>query len=155
MALKKQAKGNIGNEDKESQHLPFALQCFAKDHVSWGNAKIHLPELHADTSRQPQRTIGARGSLARNKKKVKDFLLGIMDPCLQIGKDVVLGTPLYLPDFEECQQYLSTLVSNTSTQAKNNCHIGAANHTDHDDDDEPPKKQFKKQVHTKLSLIQL
>jgi hypothetical protein len=65
-------------------------------------------------------------------------------------EDIILGTALYFQDFEECQQYLSTLVSTTSTQAKNNCHIGAANHTDHDDDDdEPPKKRFKKKVHTK------
>jgi hypothetical protein len=52
-------------------------------------------------------------------KKVQDFLLGIMESCLQVEKDIVLGTPLYLQDIEECQQDLSTLVSNTSAQAKN------------------------------------
>jgi hypothetical protein len=51
-------------------------------------------------------------------KRVQDFLLGIMDSHLQVGKDIVLDTPLYLQDFKECQQYLITLVSNTSAQSK-------------------------------------
>jgi hypothetical protein len=51
-------------------------------------------------------------------KKVRDFLKGIQDPSLQVGKTVVLSDPVKLADFEECQQYLSTLVESTSVQAK-------------------------------------
>lgn len=58
-------------------------------------------------------------------KKVQDFLSGIMDPKLQVGKDIVIATPQYLQDFEDCQQYLSTLVSNSSAQAKNEPTVGS------------------------------
>jgi hypothetical protein len=51
-------------------------------------------------------------------KKVRDFLKGIQDPALQVGKTVVLSDPNKLADFEECQQYLSTLVESTAVQAK-------------------------------------
>jgi hypothetical protein len=51
-------------------------------------------------------------------KKVTDFLKGIQDPSLQVGKTVILSDPAKLGDFDECQQYFSTLIQNTSTQAK-------------------------------------
>jgi hypothetical protein len=51
-------------------------------------------------------------------KKVTDFLKGIQDSSLQIGKTVILADPKKMGDFEECQQYLGTLVQNTATQAK-------------------------------------
>jgi hypothetical protein len=58
-----------------------------------------------------------------------------MDSRLQVGKDIVLGTQMYLQDFEECQQYLSTLVSNTSAQSKNDRHVGSAGWHDHERDE--------------------
>jgi hypothetical protein len=51
-------------------------------------------------------------------KKVSDFLKGIRDPTLVTAKSVVLGDAAKLDDFEECQQYFSTIVSNLSNQAK-------------------------------------
>jgi hypothetical protein len=51
-------------------------------------------------------------------KKVTDFLKGIRDPNLNTGKSIVLGDPAKLGDFEECQQYLSTVVQNMSAQMK-------------------------------------
>jgi hypothetical protein len=51
-------------------------------------------------------------------KKVTDFLKGIQDPALAVGKSIVLGDPLKMSDFEECQQYLGTLIQNTGVQAK-------------------------------------
>lgn len=53
-----------------------------------------------------------------DSKKVDDFLNGIQDPGLVVGKTVVLSNPLKLGDFEACQQYLSTLVANMSNRAK-------------------------------------
>jgi hypothetical protein len=47
-------------------------------------------------------------------KKVTDFLKGIRDHNLNTGKSIVLGDPTKLGDFEECQQYLSTVVQNMS-----------------------------------------
>ena len=51
-------------------------------------------------------------------KKVTDFLKGIQDPQLQVGKQIVLGDPKKMGNFEECQQYLGTLIQNTGIQAK-------------------------------------
>ena len=51
-------------------------------------------------------------------KKVTDFLKGIQDPILAVGKTVVLGDPSKMSDFLECQQYLATIVLNTGNQAK-------------------------------------
>ena len=56
-------------------------------------------------------------------KKVSDFLTGIRDPALVTAKSVVLGNATKLDDFEECQQYFSTIVSNLSNQAKAERHV--------------------------------
>jgi flavorubredoxin len=58
-------------------------------------------------------------------KKVTDFLKGIRDPDLNTGKLIVLGDPTKLEDFENCQQYLSTIVANLGNQAKAERHIVA------------------------------
>jgi hypothetical protein len=56
--------------------------------------------------------------VVEDSKKVDDFLNGIQDPGLMVGKTVVLSNPFKLGDFEACQQYLSTLVANMSNHAK-------------------------------------
>ena len=56
-------------------------------------------------------------------KKVSDFLKGIHDPTLIMAKSVILGNPAKLDDFEECQQYISTIVLNLSNQAKAERHV--------------------------------
>jgi hypothetical protein len=56
-------------------------------------------------------------------KKVTDFLTGIRDPNLNTGKSIVLGDPGKLEDFEDCQQYLSTLVTTLGNQAKVERHV--------------------------------
>jgi hypothetical protein len=140
MALKRQAEGTSAKRTRKArayaslaqawyrgEHRNFEFGNYVQIHQDAHNEELDLEEPVPET------------------KKVQDFLSGILDARLQTGKDIVLGTPLYLQDFKECQQYLSTLVSNTSTQAKNDRHIGAAHRTDHDDDDGgPPKKRFKK-----------
>jgi hypothetical protein len=60
-------------------------------------------------------------------KEVTDFLKGIRDPTLSMGKTAVLGDVTKLGDFEECQQFLSTVVQNTVTKAKAERHIASAN----------------------------
>jgi hypothetical protein len=56
-------------------------------------------------------------------KKVSDFLKGICDPTLVTAKSVVLGDPAKLNNFEESQQYFSTIVSILSNQAKAEHHV--------------------------------
>jgi hypothetical protein len=55
--------------------------------------------------------------LLSETKKVRDFLKGIQDLTLLVGKMVVLSDPAKMADFKVCQQYLSTLIENTSVQA--------------------------------------
>ena len=59
-------------------------------------------------------------------KKVTDFLKGIRDSSLTTGKSIVLGDPAKLSDFEECQQYLSTIVQNMAAQTKAERHVSSA-----------------------------
>jgi hypothetical protein len=59
-------------------------------------------------------------------KKVTDFQKGIRDPNLNTGKSIVLGDPEKLGDFEECQQYLSTVVQNMSAQMKSKRQVSSA-----------------------------
>jgi hypothetical protein len=63
----------------------------------------------------------------QESKKVDDFLKGIHDPSLQVGKTVVLSDIHKLGDFEECQQYLGMLVANMSNQSKssNDCNVSS------------------------------
>jgi hypothetical protein len=58
-------------------------------------------------------------------KKVTDFLKEIQATELSIGKLIILGDPKRLSDFEECQQYLGTLIQNTGIQAKAERNISA------------------------------
>jgi hypothetical protein len=58
-------------------------------------------------------------------KKVTDFLAGITDARLANAKDLILGDPQKLQDFELCQQYLKTLVYNKTTQEKHECQISS------------------------------
>ena len=49
-------------------------------------------------------------------KKVSDFMKGIKDPKLSVGKAVVDEDNHKLTDFKACQQYFATLVVNGSTR---------------------------------------
>jgi hypothetical protein len=59
-------------------------------------------------------------------KKVTDFLKGIRDSALNTGKSIVLGDPIKLGSFEECQQYLSTIVQNMAAQSKSERNVSSA-----------------------------
>jgi hypothetical protein len=59
-------------------------------------------------------------------KKVTDFLKGIRDSALNTGKSIVLGDAIKLGCFEECQQYLSTIVQNMAAQSKSERHVSSA-----------------------------
>lgn len=60
-------------------------------------------------------------------KKVTDFLAGITDTRLSNAKDLILGDPQKLQDFELCQQYLKTLVYNKTTQDKHERQVSGLN----------------------------
>jgi superfamily II DNA/RNA helicase len=56
---------------------------------------------------------------------VTDFLKGIRDSSLTTGKSIVLGDPGKLGNFEECQQYLSTIVQTMAAQSKSERHVSS------------------------------
>jgi hypothetical protein len=62
-------------------------------------------------------------------KKVTDFLAGIGDPKLANAKDLILGDPAKLQNFEACQHYLKTLVYNKATQDKHERQISGVSNT--------------------------
>ena len=58
------------------------------------------------------------------KKKVTDFLNGISDPSLALGKTVVNGDAHKLSNFEACQQYFCALVEAPKTSMGDGAHEG-------------------------------
>ena len=63
------------------------------------------------------------GEPVSKTKKVSEFLKYISDPTLQMGMQIVMGDPAKLDNFELCQQYLSTLQTNTEQQRRNKHNI--------------------------------
>ena len=63
------------------------------------------------------------GEPVSETKKVSEFLKYISDPTLQMGMQIVMGDPAKLDNFELCQQYFSTLQTNTEQQRRNKRNI--------------------------------
>jgi len=61
-------------------------------------------------------TLAELNEAVPETKKVADFLARITDTKLSTAKDLILGDPAKLGNFEACQQYLKTLVYNKATQ---------------------------------------
>jgi hypothetical protein len=61
-------------------------------------------------------TLAELNEAVPESKKVADFLAGITDAKSLTAKDLILGDPAKLGDFEAYQQYLKTLVYNKATQ---------------------------------------
>jgi hypothetical protein len=59
-------------------------------------------------------------------RKVTNFLRCILDPHLQVGKQIVLGDTANTGNFELCQQYLGTLIQNTNVQLKSERNVSSA-----------------------------
>jgi hypothetical protein len=113
LALKTQAEGtsakitrkqavyaSIGSSSYQGPRKGFTFSNYVTLHQSAHNELLDLGEPVAES------------------KKVTDFLKGIRDPNLVTAKSIILGDPSKLDDFEECQQYISTIVSSLANQAK-------------------------------------
>jgi hypothetical protein len=147
LTLRKQAEGNSAKRTRK-----------AKAYASLSGARYRGDRRNFDFSHYVQMHQDGHNELLEleepvpETKKVQDFLTGILDQKLQVGKDIILATPKYLQDFEECQQYLSTLVSNSTAQAKNDRAVGSASRGENDhsqSDGRPPKKR---QKHEKVKV---
>ena len=113
LAIKQQAEGRSAIDTRKQQaYAQIATARYAGPRRNW------------NFQRYVERHQGGHNELldlnepVPETKKVTDFMAGITDPRLANAKDIILGTPQYLQNFEACQQYLATLVSNKAEQSK-------------------------------------
>ena len=104
---KNQAYASIANSAYHGPQKGFTFSNYVTLHQAAHNELLDLEEPVAES------------------KKVSNFLKGIHDPSLVTVKSVILGDAAKLDDFEECQQYFSTIVSNLSNQAKAEHHVAS------------------------------
>jgi hypothetical protein len=83
-----------------------------------GHKKSYTFDNYVESHQNAHNTLVELNEGVPETKKVTDFLAGISDPRLSNAKDLILGDPDKLQNFEACQQYLKTLVYNKATQEK-------------------------------------
>jgi hypothetical protein len=80
--------------------------------------KSYTFDNYVESHQNTHNTLAELNEGVPETKKVTDFLAGISDSRLSNAKDLILGDPDKLQNFEACQQYLKTLVYNKATQEK-------------------------------------
>ena len=124
LALKARAEG-----------LSSSLICKTKAYASIASAVYHCPRRgftfadYVSVHQEAHNKLFNCKVVVEDSKKVDDFLNGIQDPGLVVGKTAVLSDPLKLGNFDACQQYLSTLVANMSNRAKSSGERNASSAT--------------------------
>jgi hypothetical protein len=73
---------------------------------------------YVEMHRSTHNTLAELDEAVPETKKVTDFFAGITDSRLSNAKDLILGNPDKLQNFEACQQFLKTLVYNKAAQEK-------------------------------------
>jgi hypothetical protein len=135
LALRKQAEGNsakrtqkakaytsLSNARYRGERRNFKFSNYVQIHQDGHNGLLELEEPVPQTNKVQDFLSGI---LDPKLQAGQDFLSGILDPKLQAGKDIVIATPQYLQNFKDCQQYLGTLVSNSSAQARDDRNVGS------------------------------
>ena len=113
LAIKQQAEGRSATDSrKQRAYASIATARYAGPRRNWNFQKY--VQKHQDGHNE----LADLGEPVPETKKVTDFLAGISDPRLSNAKDIVLGNPQYLQDFELTQQYFATLVGNKAEQSK-------------------------------------
>jgi ribosomal protein L32E len=98
MALWRQVEGNFAKRTRKAkayasisqvqyqgERTNFEFSSYVQIHQDGHNEVLELEESVPET------------------KMVQDFLSRIINPRLQVGKDIIIATPQYLQDFEDCQ----------------------------------------------------
>jgi hypothetical protein len=120
LALKAQAEGVSSKLTRKAK--AYASIMTAMYHrLRRGYTFAHYVKLHQEAHNE---LLDLEKPVSENKM-VTDFLKGIQDPTQRVGKMVILSDPAKLGDFDECQQYFSTLIQNTSAQAKAERHVSS------------------------------
>jgi hypothetical protein len=98
LALKRQSEGNSAKRTRKAK--AYALLAQARYRGERHNFEFgNYVQIHQDAHNE----LLDLEEPVPETKKVQDFLSGILDARLQTGKDIVLGTAIYLQDFEEYQ----------------------------------------------------
>jgi len=118
LALKRQCEGTSAVQTRKA----IAYSKIATARYS-GQKRQFTFDQYVEMHQEAHNTLADLQETVPENKKVTDFLSGITDPRLMNAKDLVLGDPVKLQNFEACQQYLKTLVYNKATQDKHERNI--------------------------------
>jgi hypothetical protein len=113
LTLKRQCEGTSAIQSrKASAYAKIATARYS------GHKKAFTFDNYVEIHQNTHNTMADVDEPVPETKKVTDFLTGITDSRLSNAKDLILGDPNKLQNFEACQQYLKTLVYNKATQEK-------------------------------------
>jgi hypothetical protein len=113
LTLKRQCEGTLAIQSrKASAYAKIASARYS------GHKKAFTFDSYVEMHQNAHNTLAELNEAVPETKKVTDFLAGITDSRLANAKDLILGDPAKLENFEACQQYLKMLVYNKTTQEK-------------------------------------
>jgi hypothetical protein len=121
LALKCQCEGTSAIQSRKA--AAYAKIASARYN---GHKKTFTFDNYVEMHQNAHNTLSELDEPVPETKKVTDFLAGITDSRLGNAKDLILGDPNKLQNFEACQQYLKTLVYNKTTQEKHERQISGA-----------------------------
>ncbi len=104
LALRRQCKGTVAKQTRKT--AAYAKIATAKYS---GQSKCFTLDQYIQIHQITHNTLADLEEPIPETKKVTDFLAGITDPRLNTSKDLILGDPAKLNNFETCQQYLKTV----------------------------------------------
>ena len=118
MALKTQCEGTSSILTRKNAAYASLSTCAFK-----GSTRHYTFQNYVTLHQKAHNELEELDEPVSETKKVSEFLKYISDPTLQMGLQIVMGDPAKLDNFELCQQYLSTLQTNTEQQRRNKRNI--------------------------------
>jgi len=122
LTLRRQCEGTLAIQSRKA----MAYAKIASAHYS-GYKKTFTFDSYVEMHQNAHNTLAELNETVPETKKVTDFLAGITDSSLANAKDLILGDPNKLENFEACQQYLKTLVYNKTTQVPHERQVSGLN----------------------------
>jgi len=120
LALRRQCEGTSAVQTRKASAYAKIASCRYS-----GQKRAFTFDNYVEAHQDAHNTLADLNEPVPETKKVTDFLAGITDARLANAKDLILGDPQKLQNFEMCQQYLKTLVYNKTTQEKHERQISS------------------------------
>ena len=111
LAIKSQAEGQAAQSTRKAK--AYAMIATAK---YTGKGRFTFDQYVARHQRAHNELLALNEEVAETKK-VTDFVKGISDSRLQVGKAILDSRPDMASNFEECQQFFKTIVEKNKTTA--------------------------------------